>query len=73
MKDIVSKINEYKEDNSSLNNPTPKPLPFTRVPQQRALSARQRFEQNQKMQVLQTILYHKLQVQERQLSTAMQS
>ena len=43
--------NEIKEDNSTLNNPTPKPLPFTRVPQQRALSARQRFEQNQKMQV----------------------
>ena len=46
--------NPKKEENSTLNNPinpNPKPVPFTRVPQQRALSARQRFEQNQKLQV----------------------
>ena len=46
--------NPKKEEKSTLNNPinpNPKPVPFTRVPQQRALSARQRFEQNQKLQV----------------------
>ena len=39
------------EDTSNVKYSTPLPATYTRVPQQRAMSARQRFEQNQKMQV----------------------
>ena len=39
------------KDTSNVKYSTPLPATYTRVPQQRAMSARQRFEQNQKMQV----------------------
>ena len=39
------------KDTSNIKYSTPLPATYTRVPQQRAMSARQRFEQNQKMQV----------------------
>ena len=39
------------KDTSNVEYSTPLPATYTRVPQQRAMSARQRFEQNQKMQV----------------------
>ena len=39
------------KDTSNIKYSIPLPSTYTRVPQQRAMSARQRFEQNQKMQV----------------------
>ena len=39
------------KDTSNIKYSIPVPSTYTRVPQQRAMSARQRFEQNQKMQV----------------------
>ena len=39
------------KDTSNVKYSTPLPATYSRVPQQRAMSARQRFEQNQKMQV----------------------
>ena len=40
-----------QENKNDIKYYAPQPAPYTRVPQPRALSARQRFEQNQKMQV----------------------
>ena len=40
-----------QENKNDIKYSAPQPAPYTRVPQPRALSARQRFEQNQKMQV----------------------
>ena len=45
--DYKSPINE----NTDIKYSVPQPAPYTKVPQPRAISARQRFEQNQKMQV----------------------
>ena len=43
--------NPLQENTNDIKYSVPQPAPYTKVPQPRAMSARQRFEQNQKMQV----------------------
>jgi len=43
--------NPLQENTNDIKYSVPQPAPYSKVPQPRAMSARQRFEQNQKMQV----------------------
>ena len=43
--------NQVQENQNDIKYSVPQPAPYSKVPQPRAMSARQRFEQNQKMQV----------------------
>jgi len=43
--------NPVQENQNDIKYSVPQPAPYSKVPQPRAMSARQRFEQNQKMQV----------------------